>query len=217
MRSLTNSPYSRLFPEGKLHSCNAGRPVSYSPSRPSAGPPLLLLLALTIGSLSLFANGCATKRYEGPFTGRSADSQLATSLALDKVIASTSLATLAGKRVYVQAFSLTERTGGEKSPEEIFLTAWFSERLRRDGAQVMERKEDADILLSVLARAIGVDVVRRDFPFIVYIESTRGRVDLHLVAFDRDGRVLFTQDRNDRVNFREIYLFYLIGPLTWIR
>jgi hypothetical protein len=176
-----------------------------------------LLLALSLLLPLLLSSGCATKRYEGPFSGRSADSQLATSTALDKVISSTSLTDLAGKRVYVQAFSLTERGGEERSPEELFLAAWFAERLRRDGAQVVERKEEAEILLCILAKAIGVDVVRRDFPFVVYIESTRGRVDLHLVAFDQEGRILFTQDRKEKVTFREVYLFYLIGPLTWIR
>jgi len=170
---------------------------------------LLLSLALL--------SACATKRYEGPFSGRSADSQLATSAALDKVISSTSLAALAGKRVFIQAFSLTERIGDQGSPEELFLMGWFSEKLRREGAQVVERKEEAEIFLSILARAIGVDVVRRDFPFVIYVESTRGRVDLHLVAFDPGGQILFTQDRREKVTFREVYLFYLIGPFTWIR
>ncbi|MDH7498948.1 MAG: hypothetical protein QHH30_01000 [candidate division NC10 bacterium] len=168
--------------------------------------------------LSLFlCCACATKRYEGPFSGRSADSQLATSAALDKVISSTSLSALAGKRVSIEAFSLTERIGDQGSPEELLLRAWFSEKLRREGAQVVERPEEAEVFLSIMARAIGVDVVRRDFPFIIYIESTRGRVNLHLVAFDTGGQILFTQDRQEKVTFREIYLIYLIGPFTWIR
>jgi len=168
--------------------------------------------------LSLFlCFACATKRYEGPFSGRSADSQLATSAALDKVISSTSLTALEGRRVWIQAFSLTERVGDQASPEESLLLAWFSEKLRREGAQVVERREDAEAHLSILARAIGVDVVRRDFPFLIYVESTRGRVDLHLVAFDPNGQILFTQDRQEKVTFREVYLFYLIGPFAWIR
>lgn len=190
--------------QGKRH--DGSLPTPY-------GISLLFLILLAAFLLS----ACATKRYEGPVSGRSADSQLATSYALDKVISSTSLTALAAKRVYIQAFSLTERAGEERSPEELLLLAWFSEKLRRDGAQVVERKEEAEIVLSIMAKAIGVDVVRRDFPFIIYVESTRGRVDLHLVAFDPHGQILFTQDRKEKVTFRELYLFYLIGPITWIR
>ena len=170
---------------------------------------------LVLLSASLIS-GCATKRYEGPGSGRSADSQLATSYALDKVISSTSLTALAGKRVYIQAFSLTLRMGEGDSPEEALLRAWYSEKLRKDGAQVVEEKGQAEIILSVAARAMGVDVVRRDFPFIVYIESTRGRVDLHLVAYDAQGQILFSEDKREKVIFRDYYLFYLIGPITTI-
>jgi hypothetical protein len=133
------------------------------------------------------------------------------------VISSASLDALSGKRVYIQAFSLTEHCNGEGSPEEILLRTWFSEKLRQQGAQVVDRKEEADAILSIMARAMGVDVVRRDFPFLVYIESYRGRVDLHLVAFDPEGRILFTQDRQEKAVIRETYLFYIIGPLTSIQ
>jgi hypothetical protein len=160
-------------------------------------------------------SGCATKRYEGPTSGRSADSQLATSYALDKVLSSTaSLSALADKRVYIEAFSLTEHRGEEGSPEELLLRAWFAEKLRQQKAQVVDRKEEADAVLSIVAKAMGVDVVRRDFPFIIYTESMRGRVDLHLVAFDPQGNILFTEDKREKVIFRDLYLFYLIGPFT---
>jgi len=183
----------------------------------SSFTPDRICLILPILLITFLFSACATKRYEGPVSGRSADSQLATTYALDKVISATSLAALAGKRVYIEAFSLTERAGEERSAEELLLLAWFSEKLRKDGAQVVDRKEEAEVVLSIMAKAIGVDVVRRDLPFVIYVESTRGRVDLHLVAFDPQGQILFTQDRQEKVTFREVYLFYLIGPITWVR
>lgn len=177
---------------------------------------LLSLLALLLAAL--LSSACATKRYIGPTSGRSADSQLATSYALDKVLSSaTSLSALSGKRVYIEAFSLTEHQGEERSPEEHLLAAWFSEKLRQQGTQVVERKEEAEAVLSIAAKAMGVDVVRRDFPPIIYIESTRGLVDLHLAAFDPQGKILFTEDKREKAVFRDYYLFYLFGPLTSVR
>jgi len=177
---------------------------------------LLPLLALLLAAL--LSSACATKRYIGPTSGRSADSQLATSYALDKVLSSaTSLSALSGKRVYIEAFSLTEHQGEERSPEEHLLRAWFSEKLRQQGTQVADRKEEAEAVLSIVAKAMGVDVVRRDFPPIIYIESTRGLVDLHLAAFDPQGKILFTEDKRGKAVFRDYYLFYLFGPLTSVR
>jgi len=174
---------------------------------------LLPLLALLLAVL--LSSACAIKRYIGPTSGRSADSQLATSSALNKVLSSaTSLSALSGKRVYIEAFSLTEHQGEEQSPEEHLLGAWFSEKLRQQGTQVVDRKGEAEAILSITAKAMGVDVVRRDFPPIIYIESTRGLVDLHLAAFDLQGKILFTEDKREKAVFRDYYLFYLFGPFT---
>jgi hypothetical protein len=144
--------------------------------------------------------------------GRSTDSQFLPADALEKALKSASFEKYQEKKLWVEVYSLTERTG-EESPEERFLRSWISEKFIAQGARRALSKEQADILLEVKARVFGVHQTRRDFILLYYSESTFAMVDLHLTYYEREsGKILQTDDLKGEALYREYYIFYMIGP-----
>jgi hypothetical protein len=170
-------------------------------------------------ALALFVTaGCATRRYVGPTTGRSADMQKATSAALDKAVESISFAQYAGKRCTLEVVSLAENFGGE-SPENAVLRGTLAERLVRDGVILSPDEEPSDLHLAVRGRVVGVNVVRRDFPPVFYRETTTAVVDLRMTLYSRgDWKILEQRDVRERLHLAQMYWLYIIGPyesLKW--
>jgi len=167
--------------------------------------------------LCLFILSCATKRYEGPTMGRSADSQFTPADALEKALKTATFERFSGKNIWIDVYSLTERTG-EESPEERFLRSWLKEKLSSQGARVAPSRNQAEVLLDVKARVFGVHHTRRDFIPLVYMESTHGIVDLHLTFYDREaGKIIHTEDLKGEARYLEYYIFYMIGPFKSIK
>jgi hypothetical protein len=164
-------------------------------------------------TMLLFISACATKRYWGPSMGRSADSQLTPTNALEKALKNTSFEAYRGKSIWIDVYSLTERTG-EESAEERFLRSWVGEKIVTQGGQIAAAKNQAAILLDVKARIFGVHQTRRDFIPLFYSESTDGIVDLHLTYYESaSGKILNTEDIKGDSYYREYYIFYMIGPI----
>ena len=173
--------------------------------------------AILIGFIFFLTASCATKRYGGPTMGRSADSQFTPADALEKALKSASFEKYRGKKVWIEVYSLTERTG-EESPEERFLRSWISEKFVSQGGRVAPAKDQADILLEVKARVFGVHQTRRDFILLYYSESTYGMVDLHLTYYEKEsGKILQTEDLKGEARYLEYYIFYMIGPFKSIK
>ena len=168
--------------------------------------------AILIGFIFILTAACATKRYGGPTMGRSADSQFTPADALGKALKSVSFEKYRGKKLWIEVYSLTERTG-EESPEERFLRSWISEKFVSEGGRIAPSKNQADILLDVKARVFGVHQTRRDFILLFYSESTYGMVDLHFTYYEKEsGKILQTEDLKGEARYREYYIFYMIGP-----
>ena len=169
--------------------------------------------AALIALIVALTPACATKRYWGPTMGRSADSQFTPADALEKALKSASFDRHRGRTVWIDVFSLTERTG-EESAEERFLRSWLAEKLLSQGVRVAPSKDQAEVILDVKARVFGVNQTRRDFILLFYMESTHALVDLHLNAYEREsGKILHTEDLKGEVWYREYYIFYMIGPI----
>ena len=165
----------------------------------------------------LLASACATKRYWGPSMGRSADSQFTPVEALEKALKTASFEPYRGKALWVDVYSLTDRTG-EESAEERFLRSWLAEKAAAQGCRVARSRAQADVLLDVKARVFGVHQTRRDFIPLVYMESTVGIVDLHLTYYDREsGKILQTEDLKGEARYLEYYILYMIGPFKSIK
>jgi len=165
-----------------------------------------------VACLILLSPGCATKRYWGPTMGRSADSQFTPADALEKALKSVSFEPFKGKTLWIDVYSLTERTGDE-SPEERFLRAWLSEKLASQGVRIAPSRAETEVLLDVKARVFGIHQTRRDFIPLIYMETTDGFVDLHLTFYERtSGKILNTQDIKGEARYREYYILYMIGP-----
>jgi hypothetical protein len=177
----------------------------------------LLSWSVLIGLVLLLATSCATKRYWGPSMGRSADSQSTPVDALEKALKKTSFDPWRGKTVWVEVYSLTDRTG-EESAEERFLRSWLAEKWVAQGGRLASSKAEADILLDVKARVFGVHQTRRDFIPLVYMESTQGIVDLHLAFYDREsGKIVHTEDLKGEAQYLEYYILYMIGPIKSVK
>jgi hypothetical protein len=173
--------------------------------------------ALRLGLILLLISACATKRYVGPTMGRSADSQFTPTDALEKALKSASFEFYRGKIVWIDVYTLTERTGKE-SAEERFLRSWLSEKLLSQGARIAPLKNQSDVILDVKARVFGVNQTRRDFILLFYMEITHALVDLHLSSYEREsGKILDVQDLKGEVRYREYYIFYMIGPFRSIK
>ena len=182
-----------------------------NPTAPCRRFLLLLVIAL------LATAGCATRRYAGPTTGRSADMQKATSAVLDKAVQSSSFATYAGKRCTLEIVSLAENFWGE-SPENAALRGAFAEKLARDGVIVSPDADPLDLHISVRARVIGVNVVRRDFIPVFYRETTTAMADFHLTVYSRaDWKILEQRDVRERLHLAQMYWLYFIGPFESLK
>lgn len=173
--------------------------------------PVIIVLIIILTS------ACATKRYWGPTMGRSADSQFTPADALEKALKPASFDRYRGKTVWVDVFSLTERTG-EESAEERFLRSWLAEKLLSQGARIAPSKNQSEVILDVKARVFGVNQTRRDFIPLIYMEITHALVDLHLNSYEREsGKILHAEDLKGEVRYREYYIFYMIGPIRSIK
>ena len=163
------------------------------------------------------STSCATKRYWGPSMGRSADSQSTPVDALEKALKTASFEPYRGKALWIEVYTLTDRTG-EESAEERFLRSWMTEKISAQGARAARSKAQADVVLDVKARVFGVHQTRRDFIPLVYMESTRGIVDLHIVFYERESvKILQTQDLKGEARYLEYYILYMIGPFKSIK
>ena len=163
------------------------------------------------------STSCATKRYWGPSMGRSADSQSTPVDALEKALKTASFEPYRGKSRWIEVYTLTDRTG-EESAEERFLRSWLAEKGSAQGAGLARSKAQADVVLDVKARVFGVHQTRRDFIPLVYMESTQGIVDLHIVFYEREsGKILQTQDLKGEARYLEYYILYMIGPFISIK
>ncbi|NWF53426.1 MAG: hypothetical protein HXY45_01375 [Syntrophaceae bacterium] len=162
------------------------------------------------------ASSCATKRYWGPSMGRSADSQSTPADALLKALKAASFEAYKGKSLWIDVYTLTDRTG-EESAEERFLRSWMAETAVSRGCRMARSRAEADILLDVKARVFGVHQTRRDFIPLIYMESTQGIVDLHLTFYEREsGKILQTEDLKGEARYLEYYILYMIGPFKSI-
>ena len=176
----------------------------------SVAAPLLSILLL-------FLSACATQRYQGPISGLSANAQITETSALGKVIKHLDLTPYSGKKIFLDVVTLTERYT-ERSPEENFIHSWLTEKLIEQGVQIVPAQADADLRLTVRARALGVDRTRRDLPFIYYAEITRALADFHFALYDlKAARLLATFDRVERASLRESFWFYMIGPFRTVK
>lgn len=177
----------------------------------------LLSWAKIIVLIFFLVSACATKRYWGPTMGRSADSQFTPADALEKALKSASFDRYRGKTVWIEVYSLTERTG-EDSPEERFLRSWLGEKLVAHGARLANSVNQSEILLDVKARVFGIHQTRRDFILLLYIELTDGIVDLHLTAYEQEsGKILHTEDLKGEAKYREYYILYIFGPIKSLK
>jgi hypothetical protein len=149
--------------------------------------------------------------------GRSADSQFTPADALEKALKSASFEPYRGRTVWIDVYSLTERTG-EESAEERFLRSWLSEKLLSQGARIAPLKNQSDVILDVKARVFGVNQTRRDFIPLLYMEITHALVDLHLNSYEREtGKILHVEDLKGEVRYREYYVLYMIGPFRSLK
>lgn len=137
--------------------------------------------------------------------------------ALEKALKTASFERFRGKTVWIEVYSLTERTG-EESPEERFLRSWLAEKLASQGAQIANSGNHCDVILDVKARVFGIHQTRRDFIPLVYMEITEGIVDLHLTTYEiESGKILHTEDLKGGVKYREYYILYMFGPIKSIK
>ncbi len=169
---------------------------------------------------ALVATGCATKIYQGPTSGRGAEQQLAVAASADAAFADLDAKPFAAKRVAIEVYGLTEKLEG-LSPEEGFVRNLLIEKLAEAGATVVERRADAELLLTVGLEAAGVDVIRRDLPLIYHHTTFRGLVRARLVTYrlgeqgigGGSGAIVSVREVERQAIYREIYIFYLIGPI----
>jgi hypothetical protein len=178
-------------------------------------------LLIVAASLVALASGCATKIYQGPTSGRAAEAQIVIAASADRAFGPLDVKTLAGKRLLVEVYGLTERLDRD-SPEEAYVRSLLVEKLLSSGAQLAATLEDADVLVAVTLRSAGVDVIRRDFPFIYNHHTFRGLTSARVVAYNLTAgaggakvasKVLFSQKLEAEAIYREIYIFYVFGPI----
>ncbi|RMF89948.1 MAG: hypothetical protein D6736_07555 [Nitrospinota bacterium] len=179
-----------------------GKVVSYR------GLPLLWF-CLFVGVFS----GCIQKKVLPPLPGLSASSQLSTAAALAMASETLRFRELSAKKVFLHVHTLASFLSREQHSED-FLQAWLWELLVRDGVFPVSSPEQAEIELAVQVNVLGIDRFRRDFPPLFYTEYTDGKVDMHLVAYQRGAppMIRFTKDVRVTVRYREAFWFYFLGP-----
>lgn len=149
----------------------------------------------------------------GPTTGRSADMQKAISLAVEDAVRPLSFAKYSGKKCFVEVVSLAESRVGD-SPENAVARGIVTEKLLRDGVQPVPVPSEAELRLSIRARVLGVNTVRRDFPPLYYRETTTGVCDLHGTLYSMPGWQIADQwDAKGTVHIAQSYWIYMVGPI----
>jgi len=168
----------------------------------------------TLLALAVLLPACATNRYVGPTSGRSADVQWGVSEALDRTLAAVNWEVASDKTVAVAVATLTEGYGG-RSAEERYLEEAVRQRLQRAGARI-ETIEAAEMEVRVLARAMGANRTRRDFIPLYYAELVEGIAELQVQFLSRgtNPAVLHAESRAARAARRRTYFFYIFGPLV---
>src|SRR5262245_66251776 len=76
-------------------------------------------LAVPLLFAALAGAGCATKIYQGPTSGRAAEAQIAVATSADRAFEQLNVKPLAGKKVVIEFYGLTERIERD-SPEEAY-------------------------------------------------------------------------------------------------
>jgi hypothetical protein len=172
------------------------------------------LLAVLL--LSLAGPGCATKIYQGPTSGRAAEAQIAVATSVDRALTGFDTRPFSGRRVLIEVHGLTERLEGE-SPEEAYVRSALVEKLLHGGAQLASSIDDAQLLVSVTLQSAGVDIIRRDFPFIYNHHTFRALTSARIVAYNVTNKIASSIVSSNQVRaeaiYREIYIFYVIGPI----
>jgi hypothetical protein len=170
-----------------------------------------------LGLVFAVATSCATKIYQGPTSGRGAESQQAVAMSAKRAFADFDVSALGGKRVVVEAYGLTERLEGE-SPEEAFCRLLLTEKLLENGVQVVGSRKDADVVLSATLEVVGVDIIRRDVPLLYHHTTFRGLTRARLAAYKISGDSILGTITKAEVaaesTYRESYVFYIFGPIT---
>lgn len=167
---------------------------------------------------AVLASGCAWKIYQGPETGQSAEAMRVVAAAIDGVLAQIDLGPCRGEQVYVDVQALAPALADRPSTGTGYVRAQLVERLVGEGCGLVDDPSQATVMLSVMVRAAGVDVIRRDFPPLYHHTTFRGLADARVVVYRmEDGRlreVLRSLWAEQETYYREIYLFYIIGPIT---
>jgi hypothetical protein len=166
------------------------------------------------------AAGCATKIYQGPTSGRAAEAQIAAATSADRAFQKLELKALAGKKVHLEVVGLTERLERD-SPEEAYVRGILVEQMLRERVPLATSIDDAEVLLVVTLRAAGVDVIRRDVPFIYGHHTFRGLTSARVVAYRltraKEGAVassiVLAQQVEGQSIYREGYVLYIFGPI----
>ncbi|MFC1705633.1 hypothetical protein ACFL59_02290 [Planctomycetota bacterium] len=166
---------------------------------------------------ALLSHGCATKIYQGPTSGRGAEAQQAVVMSAERALSRYDASRLRGKAVVIEVYGLAPRLEGE-SPEEGLIRSMLTERLLRGGAYVVGHREDADVVVLATLRTAGVDVIRRDFPMIYHHTTFRGLTSVRVSAMrlQRGDAVKVLDQKLFEAEsiYREIYIFYVFGPIT---
>lgn len=172
--------------------------------------------AALLAWVSLAGSGCVTKIYQGPTTGRAGEPQIALAKSADRALEQFDAKVVAGKRVLIQVFGLTERLEGE-SPEEAYIHALLNEQVLRAGGQLAGEVKDAQVLLTCALRSAGVDVARRDVPLIYVHHQFRAVTSARILAATLQDRiattVLHQQSVVGEATYTERYILYIFGPI----
>ena len=190
---------------------------------------LVLLAVLAV------AHGCATIRTTDP--PRTATEQFLMSVAATRAIDQLSAVALRGRRVYTDATYLGTT---QNNPENAFMQGELRARLLLSGVQLVQRREDAEIVLEIRSGGLGID--RLEFllgipalylggttsttptgqlpvatPELALVKSTRQRgfASVAFVAYWTDtGELVASSGPFIGRTFREDYWFFGVGPRT---
>jgi len=148
---LCRSIWPVSSPVASLASADFARFVFHAPPRRGR----LIRVLRWLGTLAVLS-GCASIRVTDP--SRTATEQFLESQALEKSIAQISTAPLRDRNVYVDD---TYLSGKSPAPEDLFALGELRAKLLTDGARLVEKRDDADIVMEVRTEGIGID--RQEF------------------------------------------------------
>ncbi|MDP9172940.1 MAG: hypothetical protein M3O30_03635 [Planctomycetota bacterium] len=202
----------------------------------------LNLRPILAGLLLLLGAGCATIRVTDP--PRSATEQFLESDATRHAVQNIAADQLRDRKVFLDAsyvYGLHDPTVRDfdltkSSPEDLFLVAELRSKLLFSGVRLVEKREDAEIVLEVRTGGIGVD--RTEFllglpglvlttntvanvpistPELAIIKSTKqhGFASVAYVAYWRDtGEIVASSGPFVGRTYRDDYWYFGIGPRT---